>query len=63
MKSNTAKVKFCWKATETKNGYRLTLCLGSKDYNLKGMVVKTEKDISNILEKGAIVFVHLKNHK
>ena len=56
--------KWCWVATETKNGWRLKLAYGNKDYNLKGLVLKTDEVNAITLNKiGKTVFVHLKNTK
>ncbi len=57
--------KWCWVATEVKGGWRLKLAYGPKDYNLKGLVLKTEEEVEAIVngEGGKIVFVHLKNTK
>lgn len=57
------KQKFCWLATQTKNGWRLKLCIGNTDYPIKGLLAKTEKDIKEIIKFGGIVFVHLKDNK
>lgn len=51
--------KWCWVATETKKGWRLKLAYGSKDYNLKGLLLKYS-EIILITHNEKIVFVHLK---
>ncbi|MBU2025170.1 MAG: hypothetical protein ABIC19_00555 [Patescibacteria group bacterium] len=54
------KTKFCWVATQTKKGWRIKLCTNQKDFNVRGLLVKSENDIEKILKAG-IVFVHLKD--
>jgi len=60
-KSLSKNKKWCWLATETKNGWRIKFCIGSKDYPLRGMLFSSTKEI---YEKvcGNIVFVHLKDN-
>lgn len=60
---NILKKKFCWVATETSKGWRLAAEVGNKRYPLKGLVVMGREDISALLDKGGVVFVHLKNSK
>lgn len=55
------KGKFCWISRQTKNGYRLALSVGNKQFNVKGLILKTEEDVNRAL-KGGIVFVHLSTY-
>jgi hypothetical protein len=55
------KGKFCWISRQTKNGYRLALSVGKKQFNVKGLILKTEEDVNRAL-KGGVVFVHLSTY-
>ena len=55
--------KRCWVATEIKGGWRLKLAYGPKDYNLKGLVLKTMTQVEDIAGSINTVFVHLKDSK
>lgn len=60
----TTNKKWCWVATEVKGGWRLKLAYGPKDYNLKGLILKSYEAVEEITgTKGKVVFVHLKNSK
>lgn len=64
---STTKVKSdkkaCWVATEVKGGWRLKLAYGPKNYNLKGLVCKTEAEVERIVHNLNTVYVHLKRTK
>jgi hypothetical protein len=60
---NILKKKFCWVATETAKGWRLAAVIGNAKYNLKGLVLIGREDVDALLNKGGVVFVHLKNSK
>lgn len=60
-KKNTTKK--CWIATEVKGGWRLKLSYGPRDYNLKGLVLKTYEQVDAIAGSTPIVFIHLKKTK
>lgn len=62
MKNHITK-KWCWVATEVKEGWRLKLMYGSKDYNLSGLVLSMEQIIQVTGKRGKVVFIHLKNTK
>jgi len=55
--------KWCWVATETKNGWRLKLACGSRDYKVVGILLDQKSIIEVTGTRGKIVFVHLKNTK
>lgn len=57
------KAKWCWVATQTRKGWRLSLAVGDKNYNLSGLLLNSEEDVKKITRKGGIVFVELKNNK
>ncbi len=54
--------KWSWIATECAKGWRLKLAIGEKDYNLKGLVIKTVEGV-NAVAKGNVVFIQLKDSK
>lgn len=55
------KGKFCWISRQTKDGYRLALSVGNKQFNVKGLILKTEADVNKALD-GGVVFVHLSTY-
>lgn len=55
------KGKFCWISRQTKDGYRLALSVGNKQFNVKGLILKTEDEVKKVL-KGGVVFVHLSTY-
>lgn len=55
------KGKFCWISRQTKDGYRLALSVGNKQFNVKGLILKNEEDVQKALD-GSVVFVHLSTH-
>jgi len=59
MKNHINK-KWCWVGTETKKGWRLKLAYGSRDFNLKGLLLKEKELIQVTGKRGKLVFVHLK---
>lgn len=61
MKNLTKKVKFCWVATETRKGWRVAAAVGNRNYNLSGLVLSSREDVGRLLERGSVVFVHLKD--
>ena len=61
MTNLTKRVKFCWVATETRKGWRVAAAVGKKNYNLRGLLLSSREDVGRLLERGSVVFVHLKN--
>lgn len=61
MRNLTKKVKFCWVATETRKGWRVAASVGNKNYNLRGLLLSSREDVGHLLERGGVVFVHLKD--
>lgn len=59
MKNINSK-KWCFCATEIKGGWRLKLCYGSKDYPIRGLVIKNCNDVSKLTHDGKVVFIHKK---
>jgi hypothetical protein len=53
--------KYCWEARETKDGWKLGLCVGSKVSFMSFCFPTTEAIEKLILGNGNIVFIHLKN--
>lgn len=56
------KAKWCWVATETRKGWRLKLCIGPKDYPLRGLLFESANDVAKVATS-KVVFVHLKERK
>jgi len=54
------KRKFCWMANETKKGWKLGLCVGSKTSYMR-FLFHSEKEVKKVFDKSNIVFIHLKN--
>ena len=63
-KRKVNKYKWCWLSTETKQGWRLKLSAGSKNYNLVGAVFSSIEEVEKVINgtDGKIVFIHLKNN-
>ena len=61
MKKLSNEVKFCWVATETRKGWRVKSALGKRNYNLRGLLLSSREDVGRLLERGGVVFVHLKD--
>lgn len=55
--------KWCWTATETKKGWRLRLDMGSRAYNLKGLLLADRKEVLSLVKSGPAVYVHLSDSK
>lgn len=64
-----AKARWCWVATEIKEGLRLKLCIGNLDFlSRPGRVFKSMKAVENFTSsltdsEGKIVFVLLKDSR
>jgi hypothetical protein len=52
--------KWCWLATETKNGWRLKFC-ADKDYAVTGALFTNIGQVKKVVGLEKIVFVHLKD--
>lgn len=57
------KSKWCFVATEVKDGWRLKLCIGKNDFPISGIVIKSMEDIASLTHDGKVVFVHKKYSK
>lgn len=55
--------KWCFVAKEVKEGWRLKLAYGAKDYPVRGITFKTVEEIEQLTHDGKVVFVHLKDSK
>lgn len=57
--SKITKQKWCWVATQTKDGWRLKIAIGNKDIRLEGLLLVSVEEVKKVA-KGNIVFVHKK---
>lgn len=61
---NVNKYKWCWVAREVKNGWKLSLSVGSQDFKLNKAIFTSIEEIETLTDtSGKVVFVHLKNTK
>lgn len=63
MKRNPSSkgVKVCWISRQTSKGYRLALSVGNQQFNVRGLLLGSPKDVEHVLKTG-IVFVHLSTY-
>lgn len=53
--------KWCWVATETKQGWRIKLAIGNKDFPISSLLLDNEQSVKTLIVRGKVVFIHLKN--
>lgn len=63
MKRNPSSkgVKVCWISRQTSKGYRLALSVGNTQFNVKGLLLGSPKDVERVLKTG-IVYIHLSTY-
>jgi hypothetical protein len=56
------KAKWCWVATQTRAGWRLKLCVGSRDFPVRGLLLDSVGDVSKVTRgaPGKVVYVHMR---
>jgi hypothetical protein len=60
---NIKKYKWCWVAKEVKDGWKLSLSVGSTDFKVNGAIFTSIEEIESIFGKSKVVFLQLKNTK
>ena len=58
-----SKSKVAWVSKESPKGWRLAVNVGGKQYNLKGLIMKSPADVDELRINAGCVFVHLANSK
>lgn len=56
-----SKHKWCWVATETRQGWRLKLAIGNRDYKIAGLLLASADEVEKVCgrSQGNVLYIWL----